>query len=208
MRTMTNEEKVLLNFFRNVAKRFDVIQAGRSGFRAGATESKYYKANLEALEERFKQGWTVEMINARIKSGVLEGRQDAFISELIPLTVPVTTREDSELLKDGVIYKHPALRNLTPAIFNEDNELVRPMSVTRVESFTLGSLANYYTAKLKPNPPLPRTDLIRGLRSTLNKGYTVDVVLSAIDLWAMSDDENMGVKIQDLAWVWVRKVKQ
>ena len=148
------------------------------------------------------------MINARIKCAVLEGRQDAFLSELIPLTIPVTVREDSELVQEGVQYKHRLLKELTPARFNEDGDCIQEMEVRPVQSFTLGQLANYYNSKLKPNPPLPRTDLIRGLRSTLNKGYPVDVVLEAIDLWAMSDDVNMGVKIQDLAWVWVRKVKQ
>lgn len=204
---MTDNEKLLHVFFKEVAQRYDVIKRGTAGFQAGKTEGVYFKQNLAGLQKLISNGWTDEMIRARLKCAKLEGVQTDFITDVIPAYPPIGSEEKSELLKEGVVHTHPELRVVQRPIYNEDGSCESSAQISRRTSFTLGDLVNYFNRKLKPNPQHPRGDVLRTLRATLNKGYSVDQVLSAIDLWAFSNEESMGSRLQDLAWVWVRKVK-
>lgn len=197
-------DRILFDFFK-LTGRYDMIKAGTSRFQPGYESKPFYKTNLEALKERLTNGWTAEMIRARFKSAKLEGVKVDFLNELIPIAPPIGTKEDVNLLVDGVSYKHPELREVKKALYTEDGVCVSSSEVTRRKSYTLGDMITYFNKTLRVRPPHPREDVSRTLRTTLNKGYTIDQVLRAIDMWSRSDDENPGSRLQDLIWIWVRK---
>jgi hypothetical protein len=190
--------EILSYFFKNLCTDQGVA------FKPNREEDPHWKSSRCILEDRLAKGWTARDVANRMSDRAKINIKCSTLADVIPVIPPSSGSETVNLISGTEKYSHPILKIISPATYDEETgELLQEGEVIRREKFTLEDLTNYYISELSPPQP-DRRKIMGALKYMLSNGTSLDVILSAIDLWrADSTDFMRGFNPWDLSNDWI-----
>jgi hypothetical protein len=202
---LDNEVEILTRFYATIGVKLGLWDRGSKRLRECASSHPTYQANLEALRELFRRGWTSEEILLKISQLAKAGVKAALLSSVIygdPPQAGQSYDPDRELLQDGKPYYHRALKHIvSPEYRREPNGswvCVKEPRIQLRDSFTLGDLINYYREQLGTPIGWQSKRLGLALQWMLSRGIELDEILFAIDEAAYSGGREKSLSPFDL----------